>query len=92
MKHWVQNHPTSWYLTERKGILYNGREDVEPLKVPFCVDPKYKSYDLAKAMKDADVFVGLSVGNVVSAEMVKSMAKHPLFLPWQIQILKLLMT
>jgi malate dehydrogenase (oxaloacetate-decarboxylating)(NADP+) len=29
-------------------------------------------------MKDADVFVGLSVGNVVSADMVKSMAKHPI--------------
>jgi len=70
--------PSNFMVFDRKGILYNGREDVEPLKVPFCVDPKYKSYDLAKAMKDADVFVGLSVGNVVSAEMVKSMAKHPI--------------
>ena len=70
--------PSNIMVFDRKGILYNGREDVEPLKVPFCVDPKYKSYDLAKAMKDADVFVGLSVGNVVSAEMVKSMAKHPI--------------
>ncbi|MBP9098788.1 MAG: NADP-dependent malic enzyme, partial [Ferruginibacter sp.] len=70
--------PSNFMVFDRKGILYNGREDVEPLKVPFCVDPKYKSYDLAKAMKDADVFVGLSVGNVVSADMVKSMAKHPI--------------
>ena len=29
-------------------------------------------------MKDADVFIGLSVGNVVTAEMVKSMAKNPI--------------
>ena len=29
-------------------------------------------------MKDADVFIGLSVGNVVTPEMVKSMAKNPI--------------
>ena len=33
---------------------------------------------LQKAMKDADVFIGLSVGNVVTGEMVKSMAKNPI--------------
>ena len=33
---------------------------------------------LAKAMKDADVFIGLSVGNVVTPDMVKSMAKNPI--------------
>ena len=63
---------------DRKGILYEGRDDVEDIKHPFCVDAKYKSYDLAKAMKDSDVFVGLSVGNVVTPEMVKSMAKNPI--------------
>src|SRR5215467_528407 len=33
---------------------------------------------LMEAMKDADVFIGLSVGNVVSVEMLKSMAKNPI--------------
>jgi malate dehydrogenase (oxaloacetate-decarboxylating)(NADP+) len=33
---------------------------------------------LAEAMKDADVFFGLSVGNCVTADMVKSMAKNPI--------------
>ena len=33
---------------------------------------------LAEAMKDADVFIGLSVGNCVTADMVKSMAKNPI--------------
>jgi malate dehydrogenase (oxaloacetate-decarboxylating)(NADP+) len=68
----------NFMVFDRTGILYKGRPDVEPMKEMFCVDAKYKDYDLAKAMKDADVFVGLSVGNVISAEMVKSMARNPI--------------
>jgi malate dehydrogenase (oxaloacetate-decarboxylating)(NADP+) len=70
--------PSNFILFDRKGILHNEREDVEALKKPFCVNSKYKDYDLAKAMKEADVFIGLSVGNVVTQEMVKSMAKNPI--------------
>ena len=69
---------SNFMMFDRKGILYKGREDVEDLKKDFCVDAKYKDYDLAKAFKDADVFIGLSAGNTVSPEMVKSMAKHPI--------------
>jgi malate dehydrogenase (oxaloacetate-decarboxylating)(NADP+) len=39
-------------------------------------DIKYKDYDLARAMKDADVFIGLSSGNCISPEMIKSMARQ----------------
>ena len=77
MNRWVQSTAILWCLTA-KDILYNGREDVEEMKTKFCVDAKYKDYDLAKAMKDADVFIGLSIGNVVTPEMVKSMAKNPI--------------
>ncbi len=69
---------SNFMVFDRKGILYKGRNDVEELKQKFCVDAKYASYDLAKALKDADVFIGLSVANVVTPEMVKSMAKHPI--------------
>jgi len=69
---------SNFMVFDRKGILYKGRPDVEDLKLKFCVDEKYASYDLAKALKDADVFIGLSVANVVTADMVKSMAKHPI--------------
>jgi malate dehydrogenase (oxaloacetate-decarboxylating)(NADP+) len=69
---------SNFMVFDKKGILYTGRPDVEELKQKFCVDVKYKDYDLAKALKDADVFVGLSVGNVVTPEMVKSMAKNPI--------------
>ena len=69
---------SNFMVFDRKGILYKGRPDVEELKKDFCADEKYKDYDLAEALKDADVFIGLSAGNVVTAEMVKSMAKNPI--------------
>jgi malate dehydrogenase (oxaloacetate-decarboxylating)(NADP+) len=68
----------NFMVFDRSGILYKGRPDVEPMKEMFCVDAKYKDYDLAKAMKDADVFIGLSAGNVITAEMVKSMTRNPI--------------
>ena len=69
---------SNFMVFDRKGILYKGREDVEELKKNFCVDEKYKDYDLAKALVDADVFIGISSGNIVSAEMIISMAKRPI--------------
>ncbi len=69
---------SNFMVFDRKGILYKGRPDVEELKEKFCVDAKYKDYDLAKAFKDADVFIGLSAGNTVTPEMVRSMAKNPI--------------
>jgi malate dehydrogenase (oxaloacetate-decarboxylating)(NADP+) len=68
----------NFMVFDREGILHNGRTDIQDIKKPFCVDSKFANYDLAKALKDADVFIGLSVGNVVTADMVKSMAKHPI--------------
>ncbi len=69
---------SNFMVFDRKGILYKGRPDVEDIKLDFCTDAKYKEYTLVEAMKDADVFIGLSSGNVVSPEMVKSMAKNPI--------------
>jgi malate dehydrogenase (oxaloacetate-decarboxylating)(NADP+) len=69
---------SNFMVFDRKGILYKGRLDVEDLKKDFCTDEKYKDYTLADAFKDADVFIGLSAGNTVSAEMIKSMAKNPI--------------
>src|SRR5882757_851803 len=42
--------PENFMLFDRKGILYKGRPDIEDLKKDFCTDPKYKDYDLSKAM------------------------------------------
>ncbi len=70
--------PANFMVFDIDGILHNGRTDIEEVKLPFTVDKKYAEWDLARAMKDADVFLGLSVGNVVSADMVRSMAKNPI--------------
>lgn len=70
--------PSNFMVFDKEGVLYEGRKDVQEHKKKFCVPAKFKDYDLNKAMKDADVFLGLSVGNVVTKDMVKSMAKHPI--------------
>ena len=64
-------------LSDRKGVIYKGRsDDMTPYKEEFAAETKART--LAEAMKGADVFVGLSVGGVVTADMVKSMAKNPI--------------
>jgi malate dehydrogenase (oxaloacetate-decarboxylating)(NADP+) len=70
--------PSNFMVFDRKGIIYKGRENIDEQKKPFSADAKYKDYDLARAMKDADVFVGLSVANILSQDMVRSMAKNPI--------------
>jgi malate dehydrogenase (oxaloacetate-decarboxylating)(NADP+) len=74
---------------DSKGLIHKGRTDLDEQKQLFAVDGK--DMKLAEGMKNADVFIGLSKGNTVSKEMVKSMAKNPIVLPWQTQILKLVM-
>jgi len=59
------------------GVLYEGREvDVNPYNARFAA--KTSKRTLAEAMKGADVFVGLSVGGCVSADMVRAMADRPI--------------
>jgi len=70
--------PQNFMLFDKDGILYKGRADIEEMKHRFCVDIKFQDYKLTQAMKDADVFLGLSVGNVVTPDMIKTMAKNPI--------------
>jgi malate dehydrogenase (oxaloacetate-decarboxylating)(NADP+) len=58
------------------GPLYRGRTDVEEFKLPFSNARPEDTLD--KALKGADVFVGLSIGNVVTPDMIKGMAKNPI--------------
>jgi malate dehydrogenase (oxaloacetate-decarboxylating)(NADP+) len=67
--------PENFIVFDRDGVLHKGRKDLEGDRFLFAVD---KETTLEKAMVDADVFVGLSVGNTVTPEMVKSMAKRPI--------------
>jgi malate dehydrogenase (oxaloacetate-decarboxylating)(NADP+) len=64
-------------LCDKTGVIYQGRtEDLDPYKAAFAVDTPART--LAEALVGADVFVGLSVGGVVSAEMVRAMARDPI--------------
>jgi malate dehydrogenase (oxaloacetate-decarboxylating)(NADP+) len=66
----------NFLVFDRKGVLNKDRTDLEDFKLKFA-NAKH-DMTLEQAMKDADVFIGLSAGNVVNAEMVKSMAKNPI--------------
>jgi malate dehydrogenase (oxaloacetate-decarboxylating)(NADP+) len=68
--------PENFCVFDIKGPLHRGRADLEEFKLKFANAKEDMSLD--KALKDADVFVGLSVGNVVTTDMVKSMAKNPI--------------
>ncbi len=67
----------NFILFDRKGILHANREDLDEERKKFATTTQ-SSFSLLEAMKDADVFIGLSVGNTVTEEMVKAMAKNPI--------------
>jgi malate dehydrogenase (oxaloacetate-decarboxylating)(NADP+) len=58
------------------GVLDTSRTDLDDIRMEFATDRKDVK-TLADAMKNADVFVGLSAGNVVTPAMLVSMAKNP---------------
>jgi malate dehydrogenase (oxaloacetate-decarboxylating)(NADP+) len=58
------------------GVLNEQRTDLDDIRMEFATS-RTDVKTLADAMKDADVFVGLSAGNVVTPAMLKSMAKKP---------------
>ncbi|NOY78116.1 MAG: phosphate acetyltransferase [Calditrichaeota bacterium] len=64
-------------MCDSKGVIYKGRkEGMNPYKEQFAVETDKRT--LAEALEGADVFIGVSVANVVSKDMVKSMADHPI--------------
>ena len=64
------------FLVDQKGIVSAGRENVSELKASFAVDTDKKS--LAESMDGADVFIGVAAANMVTQDMVKSMAYNPI--------------
>ncbi len=64
-------------LTDSQGVIFKGRTvGMTPYKAEFAADTDRRT--LADAFKGADVFIGLSVGGIVTPEMVRSMAKNPI--------------
>ena len=64
-------------MLDSKGVITSDRENLNEQKRFFATDRR-DAHTLAEAVNGADVFVGLSKGNVLSQEMVKTMAKDPI--------------
>jgi malate dehydrogenase (oxaloacetate-decarboxylating)(NADP+) len=63
-------------MCDSKGVIHTGRTDLNKYKQRFALDTDART--LSDALRGADVFYGLSVANVMTPEMVKSMAKDPI--------------
>ncbi len=63
-------------MCDRTGVIRADRENLDAIKQEFAT--KRNLHTLEEAMKDADVFIGLSSADCVSVAMLKSMAKNPI--------------
>ena len=63
-------------MLDSKGVISNRRDDLDKYKSQFATARKIET--LEEALKKADVFVGLSKGNILTPDMIKSMAKDPI--------------
>jgi len=64
-------------MLDSRGVIYKGRDHITEEKVEFATS-KTNIHTLEEAIKGADVFVGLSKGNILSQQMIQSMADHPI--------------
>ena len=63
-------------MVDRKGVIFHGRENLNQWKSAHAIETKSRT--LKDAIKNADVFLGLSAKGTLSKEMVKLMAKKPI--------------
>ena len=71
--------PENIWVADRLGVIYKGRtQDVDAAKARYARDTKART--LADIISDADIFLGLSAGGVLSQDMVKTMAPKPIIL------------
>ena len=64
------------FLCDQKGLIHSERADLDRYKSRFA--HRSRARTLAEALKDADVLVGLSVGGIVTGEMLQGMAPRPI--------------
>ncbi len=63
-------------MVDRKGVLYKGRENLNKWKMDHAIETNNRT--LNDAIKDADVFLGLSAKGALTKDMVKKMTKNPI--------------
>ncbi|WP_081208675.1 NADP-dependent malic enzyme [Salegentibacter sediminis] len=68
--------PENIVMLDSKGVIRKDRPNLSEEKAEFATSRKIDTLD--EAMKNADVFVGLSIADIVTPEMLKSMAKRPI--------------
>lgn len=60
---------------DRVGVIHSGRNDLNPYKAEFAIETEKRT--LEDAMRDADVFIGLSSADLLTPAMLKVMAPNP---------------
>ncbi|MCF7983352.1 MAG: malate dehydrogenase [Thiohalocapsa sp.] len=68
-------HRGNIFAVDRQGVIHTGRRDLNPFKFGIAADTDKRT--LADAMDDADVFIGVSGPDLVSEQMLASMAPRP---------------
>ncbi len=63
-------------LVDKEGVINTKMQGLSDVKAQYAVDTNKET--LADAMQDADIFIGVAAANLVSKEMVKSMADNPI--------------
>tara|TARA_R110001583_G_scaffold179638_2_gene336508 strand:+ start:2506 stop:4782 length:2277 start_codon:yes stop_codon:yes gene_type:complete len=63
-------------MCDSKGVIRKDNENLTIQKTEFATDRNI--HTLEEAMEDADIFIGLSVGNIVTPKMLKTMGKDPI--------------
>ena len=73
-------NPKDIILVNKLGIIYEGRPDLDPIvsKMAKITNINKAKGNLTDALKDADVFIGLSTSKVLTSKMIKLMAKNPI--------------
>ena len=70
---------TNITLVDSVGIIHRGRSDLTPVKTAMLdtTNPENRAGGIGDALRGADVFIGLAVADMVTPQMVSSMAKDP---------------
>ena len=73
-------NPKDIILVNKQGIIYEGRPDLNPIvsKMAKITNKNKMKGNLTDALLDADIFIGLSASKVLTAKMIKTMAKDPI--------------
>lgn len=69
-------HRDNIMMVDKQGVIHSGRKDLNPYKFAFVIDTEKRT--LKDAMQGADVLIGVSGPDLVTAEMLKSMNDRPI--------------